>query len=82
MNIRQRAQSRRRKKELEAAIGHYNEAVKAFEAAANELLHIARESGTETVRLTAAVMEVRQLAKHALIKVEDLNGGEQNGKKE
>ena len=40
------------------------------------------ESGTETVRLTAAVMEVRQLAKHALIKLEDLNGGEQNGKKE
>lgn len=81
MKIFRKTQRRKRQQALKTAIGHYNEAVKAFEAAANELLHIARESGTETVRLTAAVMEVRQLAKHALITVDDLNGGEKSGKK-
>lgn len=81
MNIFQKVQRRRQKNALENAITQYNEAVKTIESAANELLRVARENGTETVRLTAAVLEVRQLAKYALIKKEDLNGGEKNAKK-
>ena len=82
MKFTRKAEAGRRKRQLYAAVRHYNEAVRSFEAAANELLKIARESGTETVRLTAAVMEVRRLAQCALINTENIDGGDKNGEKQ
>ena len=65
---------RRRQREINKAIKGYNKALRTMAKAARRLLLVSRETGTETPRLTAAVMQIEKVAECALIRKSDLEG--------